>query len=187
MWCNGSSQRYKWNVQSCINLTYEAFKICSSYGCINNVFFYAKISWVMQVTMGTSSTETLSVAGNIFVGQVIFCHHSYNAQNYYYYYFFAFICASVYWRISSFNTMLGQSIIALMIITLLIVAHFCHNVEMFWFFSRQRRRCWFVLIWRTWPILRFTLSWLEDLPPLQEVLWVHSSHLGYDNLYFFLL
>ncbi|KAK2842260.1 hypothetical protein Q5P01_012460 [Channa striata] len=28
-----------------------------------------KISWVMQVTMGTSSTETLSVAGNIFVGQ----------------------------------------------------------------------------------------------------------------------
>ncbi len=32
--------------------------------------------------MGTSSTETLSVAGNIFVGQVIFCHHSYNAQNY---------------------------------------------------------------------------------------------------------
>ncbi|CAL8262038.1 unnamed protein product [Merluccius merluccius] len=28
-----------------------------------------KISWVMQVTMGTSPTETLSVAGNIFVGQ----------------------------------------------------------------------------------------------------------------------
>lgn len=28
-----------------------------------------KISWVMQITMGTSSTETLSVAGNIFVGQ----------------------------------------------------------------------------------------------------------------------
>uniref|UniRef100_A0A8C6TKW8 Sodium/nucleoside cotransporter n=1 Tax=Neogobius melanostomus TaxID=47308 RepID=A0A8C6TKW8_9GOBI len=29
-----------------------------------------KISWVLQITMGTSPTETLSVAGNIFVGQV---------------------------------------------------------------------------------------------------------------------
>uniref|UniRef100_A0A672I2R9 Solute carrier family 28 member 1 n=1 Tax=Salarias fasciatus TaxID=181472 RepID=A0A672I2R9_SALFA len=28
-----------------------------------------KISWVMQITLGTSATETLSVAGNIFVGQ----------------------------------------------------------------------------------------------------------------------
>ncbi|XP_054631794.1 sodium/nucleoside cotransporter 1 [Dunckerocampus dactyliophorus] len=28
-----------------------------------------KISWVMQVTMGTSPTETLSIAGNIFIGQ----------------------------------------------------------------------------------------------------------------------
>ncbi|CAN9499297.1 unnamed protein product [Ophioblennius macclurei] len=28
-----------------------------------------KISWAMQITMGTSATETLSVAGNIFVGQ----------------------------------------------------------------------------------------------------------------------
>uniref|UniRef100_A0A8C7DAH9 Sodium/nucleoside cotransporter n=1 Tax=Oncorhynchus kisutch TaxID=8019 RepID=A0A8C7DAH9_ONCKI len=28
-----------------------------------------KIAWVMQITMGTSPTETLSVAGNIFVGQ----------------------------------------------------------------------------------------------------------------------
>ncbi|XP_070686612.1 sodium/nucleoside cotransporter 1 [Pempheris klunzingeri] len=28
-----------------------------------------KISWVMQMTLGTSPTETLSVAGNIFVGQ----------------------------------------------------------------------------------------------------------------------
>ncbi|XP_076847210.1 sodium/nucleoside cotransporter 1 isoform X2 [Brachyhypopomus gauderio] len=28
-----------------------------------------KISWIMQVTMGTSPTESLSVAGNIFVGQ----------------------------------------------------------------------------------------------------------------------
>lgn len=28
-----------------------------------------KISWLLQITMGTSPTETLSVAGNIFVGQ----------------------------------------------------------------------------------------------------------------------
>ncbi|XP_061678015.1 sodium/nucleoside cotransporter 1 isoform X2 [Syngnathoides biaculeatus] len=28
-----------------------------------------KISWIMQITMGTSPTETLSVAGNIFIGQ----------------------------------------------------------------------------------------------------------------------
>ncbi|XP_070763102.1 sodium/nucleoside cotransporter 1 [Enoplosus armatus] len=28
-----------------------------------------KISWIMQITLGTSPTETLSVAGNIFVGQ----------------------------------------------------------------------------------------------------------------------
>ncbi|XP_015253701.1 PREDICTED: sodium/nucleoside cotransporter 2-like [Cyprinodon variegatus] len=28
-----------------------------------------KISWLMQITLGTSPTETLSVAGNIFVGQ----------------------------------------------------------------------------------------------------------------------
>lgn len=31
---------------------------------------YIQISWLMQITMGTSPTETLSVAGNIFVGQV---------------------------------------------------------------------------------------------------------------------
>lgn len=29
-----------------------------------------QIAWVMQVTMGTTATETLSVAGNIFVSQV---------------------------------------------------------------------------------------------------------------------
>ena len=29
-----------------------------------------QISWLMQITMGTTATETLSVAGNIFVSQV---------------------------------------------------------------------------------------------------------------------
>ncbi|CAL8324922.1 unnamed protein product [Gadus morhua 'NCC'] len=28
-----------------------------------------KISWVMQLTLGTAATETLSVVGNIFIGQ----------------------------------------------------------------------------------------------------------------------
>ncbi|KAM6936819.1 sodium/nucleoside cotransporter 1 [Xenentodon cancila] len=32
-------------------------------------WFILKISWVMEITLGTSPTETLSVAGNIFVGQ----------------------------------------------------------------------------------------------------------------------
>lgn len=36
-----------------------------------HVFLYTQISWIMQITMGTSATETLSVAGNIFVGQVL--------------------------------------------------------------------------------------------------------------------
>lgn len=36
-----------------------------------HVFLYTQISWIMQITMGTSPTETLSVAGNIFVGQVL--------------------------------------------------------------------------------------------------------------------
>lgn len=35
------------------------------------VVFCVQISWLMQITMGTSPTETLSVAGNIFVGQVL--------------------------------------------------------------------------------------------------------------------
>lgn len=37
----------------------------------SHVFLSTQISWVMQITMGTSPTETLSVAGNIFVGQVL--------------------------------------------------------------------------------------------------------------------
>lgn len=55
------------SVHSCIDSTYMRPLEC----CFNNVLSCVKISWVMQVTMGTSSTETLSVAGNIFVGQVI--------------------------------------------------------------------------------------------------------------------
>uniref|UniRef100_A0A8C8TBT0 Solute carrier family 28 (sodium-coupled nucleoside transporter), member 1 n=1 Tax=Peromyscus maniculatus bairdii TaxID=230844 RepID=A0A8C8TBT0_PERMB len=36
---------------------------------LNTLFYTPQIAWLMQVTMGTSATETLSVAGNIFVSQ----------------------------------------------------------------------------------------------------------------------
>ncbi|XP_069322668.1 sodium/nucleoside cotransporter 1-like [Eulemur rufifrons] len=47
-------------------------------GCVMSVLFYMglmqwlilKITWPMQVTMGTTATETLSVAANIFLGQI---------------------------------------------------------------------------------------------------------------------
>ncbi|XP_023376752.1 sodium/nucleoside cotransporter 1 [Pteropus vampyrus] len=48
------------------------------FSCVMSVLYYVglmqwvilKIAWLMQVTMGTTATETLSVAGNIFVSQV---------------------------------------------------------------------------------------------------------------------
>ncbi|KAK2894788.1 hypothetical protein QQF64_012265 [Cirrhinus molitorella] len=56
---------------------FQALPIVIFFSSVMSVLYYlgvmqwiiTKISWVMQVTMGTSSTETLSVAGNIFVGQ----------------------------------------------------------------------------------------------------------------------
>ncbi|KTG33278.1 hypothetical protein cypCar_00041525 [Cyprinus carpio] len=56
---------------------FQALPIVVFFSSVMSVLYYlgvmqwviTKISWVMQVTMGTSSTETLSVAGNIFVGQ----------------------------------------------------------------------------------------------------------------------
>lgn len=41
--------------------------------CTECIVFVMQIAWLMQVSMGTSPTESLSVAGNIFVGQV--CLH----------------------------------------------------------------------------------------------------------------
>lgn len=57
-----------------------AFKILPIivfFSCVMSVLYYmglmqwiiSKIAWLMQVTMGTTATETLSVAGNIFVSQ----------------------------------------------------------------------------------------------------------------------
>ncbi|XP_026112984.1 sodium/nucleoside cotransporter 2-like [Carassius auratus] len=55
---------------------FQTLPIVVFFSSVMSVLYYmgvmqwiiTKISWVMQVTMGTSSTETLSVAGNIFVG-----------------------------------------------------------------------------------------------------------------------
>ncbi|PIO37934.1 hypothetical protein AB205_0079950, partial [Aquarana catesbeiana] len=54
-----------------------ALPIVVFFSCVMSILYYIgimqyailKISWLMQVTMGTTATETLSVAGNIFVGQ----------------------------------------------------------------------------------------------------------------------
>ncbi|KAM3926844.1 sodium/nucleoside cotransporter 1 [Leptodactylus fuscus] len=56
---------------------FQALPIVVFFSCVMSILYYVglmqyvilKISWLMQVTMGTTATETLSVAGNIFVGQ----------------------------------------------------------------------------------------------------------------------
>ncbi|XP_029697761.1 sodium/nucleoside cotransporter 1 isoform X2 [Takifugu rubripes] len=56
---------------------FQALPIVVFFSSIMSVLYFLgimqwlilKISWLMQITMGTSPTETLSVAGNIFVGQ----------------------------------------------------------------------------------------------------------------------
>ncbi|KAM4675107.1 sodium/nucleoside cotransporter 2-like [Discoglossus pictus] len=56
---------------------FQALPIVVFFSCVMSVLYFVglmqyvilKISWLMQITMGTTATETLSVAGNIFVGQ----------------------------------------------------------------------------------------------------------------------
>ncbi|XP_068814561.1 sodium/nucleoside cotransporter 2 isoform X2 [Struthio camelus] len=56
---------------------FQTLPIIVFFSCVMSVLYYLgvmqwlilKISWVLQVSMGTTATETLSVAGNIFVGQ----------------------------------------------------------------------------------------------------------------------
>ncbi|KAK1888430.1 Sodium/nucleoside cotransporter 1 [Dissostichus eleginoides] len=56
---------------------FQALPIVVFFSSVMSILYYLgimqwvilKISWVMQITLGTSPTETLSVAGNIFVGQ----------------------------------------------------------------------------------------------------------------------
>ncbi|NXT01050.1 S28A1 protein, partial [Jacana jacana] len=56
---------------------FQALPIIVFFSCVMSILYYlgvmqwliVKISWLLQVSMGTTPTETLSVAGNIFVGQ----------------------------------------------------------------------------------------------------------------------
>ncbi|XP_055518582.1 sodium/nucleoside cotransporter 1 [Leucoraja erinacea] len=56
---------------------FQALPIVVFFSSVMSILYYIgamqwiilKIAWLMQITMGTSATETLSVAGNIFVGQ----------------------------------------------------------------------------------------------------------------------
>ncbi|XP_007943315.1 sodium/nucleoside cotransporter 1 [Orycteropus afer afer] len=56
---------------------FQVLPIIVFFSCVMSVLYYVglmpwvimKIAWLMQITMGTSATETLSVAGNIFVSQ----------------------------------------------------------------------------------------------------------------------
>ncbi|XP_077630397.1 sodium/nucleoside cotransporter 1 [Crocuta crocuta] len=56
---------------------FQVLPIVIFFSCVMSVLYYVglmqwviqKISWLMQATMGTAATETLSVAGNIFVSQ----------------------------------------------------------------------------------------------------------------------
>ncbi|XP_006898313.1 PREDICTED: sodium/nucleoside cotransporter 2-like [Elephantulus edwardii] len=55
---------------------FQSLPIIIFFGCVMSMLYYLglvqwvvqKIAWCLQVTMGTTATETLAVAGNIFVG-----------------------------------------------------------------------------------------------------------------------
>ncbi|XP_065590377.1 sodium/nucleoside cotransporter 1-like isoform X3 [Cyrtonyx montezumae] len=56
---------------------FQSLPIIIFFSCVMSILYYLgvmqwlilKISWILQVSLGTTPTETLSVAGNIFVGQ----------------------------------------------------------------------------------------------------------------------
>ncbi|XP_036591592.1 sodium/nucleoside cotransporter 2 [Trichosurus vulpecula] len=55
---------------------FQALPVIIFFSCVMSVLYYlglmqwviVKIAWILQITLGTTATETLSVAGNIFVG-----------------------------------------------------------------------------------------------------------------------
>nr|XP_020865061.1 sodium/nucleoside cotransporter 2 isoform X2 [Phascolarctos cinereus] len=55
---------------------FQSLPIIVFFSCVMSIFYYlglvqwiiVKIAWILQITLGTTATETLSVAGNIFVG-----------------------------------------------------------------------------------------------------------------------
>ncbi|XP_052528569.1 sodium/nucleoside cotransporter 1-like isoform X2 [Tympanuchus pallidicinctus] len=56
---------------------FQSLPIIVFFSCVMSILYYLgvmqwlilKISWLLQISLGTTPTETLSVAGNIFVGQ----------------------------------------------------------------------------------------------------------------------
>ncbi|XP_048812066.1 sodium/nucleoside cotransporter 1-like isoform X2 [Lagopus muta] len=56
---------------------FQSLPIIIFFSCVMSILYYLgvmqwlilKISWLLQISLGTTPTETLSVAGNIFVGQ----------------------------------------------------------------------------------------------------------------------
>ncbi|XP_003928955.1 sodium/nucleoside cotransporter 2 isoform X3 [Saimiri boliviensis] len=55
---------------------FQTLPIIIFFGCVMSILYYLglvqwvvqKVAWFLQITMGTTATETLAVAGNIFVG-----------------------------------------------------------------------------------------------------------------------
>ncbi|XP_028926515.1 sodium/nucleoside cotransporter 2-like isoform X2 [Ornithorhynchus anatinus] len=55
---------------------FQALPVIVFFSCVMSILYYVglmqwlilKVAWLLQVTLGTTATETLSVAGNIFVG-----------------------------------------------------------------------------------------------------------------------
>ncbi|XP_049637662.1 sodium/nucleoside cotransporter 2 [Suncus etruscus] len=55
---------------------FQSLPIIIFFGCVMSILYYLglvqwvvqKVAWFLQITMGTTATETLAVAGNIFVG-----------------------------------------------------------------------------------------------------------------------
>ncbi|XP_044518098.1 sodium/nucleoside cotransporter 2-like [Gracilinanus agilis] len=55
---------------------FQALPIIIFFSCVMSILYYlglmqwliVKVAWLLQITLGTTATETLSVAGNIFVG-----------------------------------------------------------------------------------------------------------------------
>lgn len=66
-WSGGASQDHlhAWQCLASWVWWQGARSLCQHGGLV-----FPQISWLLQVSMGTTPTETLSVAGNIFVGQV---------------------------------------------------------------------------------------------------------------------
>lgn len=70
---------YSSSFMECSTIFFQVLTVIIFFSSFISVLYYlgmmpliiTKIAWLMQVTMGTSAAESLSAAGNIFVGQVM--------------------------------------------------------------------------------------------------------------------